>query len=103
MMMNETIKLNPEDKRKWVEALRSGRFVQGQHVLHNAANDTYCCLGVAREVCSLSSSSHTMLRDVYSEYIFLSKKTQDFLSRQNDSVEAPWNFAQIADWIEINL
>ena len=40
--------------KKWVEALRSGRFKQGKNALHKkreGEDDTYCCLGVA---CSLA-------------------------------------------------
>jgi hypothetical protein len=34
--------------KKWVKALRSGKYKQGQEVLHNnyCGKDTYCCLGV---------------------------------------------------------
>jgi hypothetical protein len=57
--------MNPEIKRKWVEALRSGRFRQGQGFLKKDdviydPNDpldvpptpvqTYCCLGVLCEL-----------------------------------------------------
>lgn len=42
---------NKENLRKWVAALRSGEFAQGQGGLHFKATDTkperYCCLGVA--------------------------------------------------------
>ena len=37
--------LNP-NAQKWVDALRSGKYTQGQYGLR-PANDTYCCLGVA--------------------------------------------------------
>lgn len=33
-------------KAKWVEALRSGDYRQGEGQLHNNDNDTFCCLGV---------------------------------------------------------
>jgi len=33
---------------KWVKALRSGKFEQTQHVLHD--NNGYCCLGVLCEL-----------------------------------------------------
>ena len=34
--------------KKWVAALRSGKYKQGREVLHNnkSGKDTYCCLGV---------------------------------------------------------
>ena len=41
---------NKENLRKWVEALRSGKYVQGTGTNYNAKSDTYCCLGVACHV-----------------------------------------------------
>lgn len=37
-----------ENNRRWVEALRSGKYKQGQGCLHR--NNTFCCLGVAHDV-----------------------------------------------------
>lgn len=37
-----------ENRRKWIEALRSGKYEQGNHALYE--NGKYCCLGVACEV-----------------------------------------------------
>ena len=37
--------LNP-NAQKWVDALRSGKYTQGQYSLH-PTDDTFCCLGVA--------------------------------------------------------
>ncbi len=31
---------------QWLEALRSGKYKQGQNVLHNVKDNTYCCHGV---------------------------------------------------------
>lgn len=42
------VKLIPERKKLWVDALNSGEFQQGQKALNN--NDGMCCLGVACEV-----------------------------------------------------
>lgn len=36
---------------KWVKKLDSGNYEQGQGRLHNLNNNTYCCLGVYREMC----------------------------------------------------
>jgi hypothetical protein len=43
-----TNKLKPEIKRKWLAALRSGEFKQGQGALYR--DGLYCCLGVLCEV-----------------------------------------------------
>lgn len=37
-------------KTKWVAALRSGRYEQGQSVLHRPETNEYCCLGVLCEL-----------------------------------------------------
>lgn len=37
-------------KTKWIAALRSGEFEQAQGELHDARNDSYCCLGVLCKV-----------------------------------------------------
>jgi hypothetical protein len=44
--------LQPEAKRLWVEALRSGDYQQGTGLLHyeDEDGDQYCCLGVLCEV-----------------------------------------------------
>jgi hypothetical protein len=33
-----------------VKALRSGKYKQGKHALHNIRTNRYCCLGVACEI-----------------------------------------------------
>ncbi len=46
-------KIDPEFKVKWLAALRSGEYIQGQGALRtdlDGHNSSYCCLGVA---CSL--------------------------------------------------
>lgn len=41
--------MNPELKTKWTDALRSGRYSQGQEVLRSV-DDKFCCLGVAADI-----------------------------------------------------
>jgi hypothetical protein len=40
--------MDPELKKKWVEALRSGKYEQTKECLHN--DDGYCCLGVLADI-----------------------------------------------------
>lgn len=42
------MKPNKENIKKWVDALRSGKYRQGSGKLYNGS--TFCCLGVACEV-----------------------------------------------------
>lgn len=50
--MPEYQKMNPEVKAKWLEALRSGKYTQGQAVLkvYENGKPTYCCLGVLCDI-----------------------------------------------------
>lgn len=41
--------MNPEIKREWVEALRSGKYKQGSGRLRDDT-DRYCCLGVLCDI-----------------------------------------------------
>lgn len=45
--------MNQEIKQKWLEALRSGEYKQGQSALRE--NDRFCCLGV---LCNLHAEAH---------------------------------------------
>ena len=45
--------MNAEIKKEWVEALRSGKFIQGRDLLRS--RDKHCCLGVLCEI----QSKHT--------------------------------------------
>lgn len=42
--MTNTNKLPKVFKKKWVAALRSGKYKQGLSSLYNNDSDTYCCL-----------------------------------------------------------
>jgi len=46
--------------RKWIRALRSGKYVQGTGALHRTSN-TFCCLGVA---CDLERPEAWVMKDV---------------------------------------
>lgn len=37
------------NQKKWIEALRSGKYKQGDSVLRDF-NDNFCCLGVAHDI-----------------------------------------------------
>ena len=42
--------LNKDNVRKWVAALRSGQYKQGDSCLYMRGVERYCCLGVACEI-----------------------------------------------------
>lgn len=47
--------MNPDIKKRWITALRSGEYKQGKNTLR-PTEDTYCCLGV---LCDLYILEHS--------------------------------------------
>lgn len=116
-------KMQPEIKTKWLAALRSGKYAQGQGKLYNGS--AFCCLGVLCDVMSQDSweelsfdetsepdtylhefgDSNEVLDSIFREEIGISSDAQDKLTKMNDGGkdEPARTFAQIADWIEENL
>ena len=109
-------KLPPKFKTKWLKALRSGEYEQGESDLFNKKTNTYCCLGVA---CNIAG--HQKSLEIYEEsYIdkMPARNVPAMLRGLNDdtapSLLADMNdatgsygkrrsFKQIANWIERNL
>jgi hypothetical protein len=53
------VKLNPDVKKAWLAALRSGEYQQGKGVLRSE-NDRFCCLGV---LCDLAARARLVTFD----------------------------------------
>ena len=128
--MPEFPKMNPEVKEKWLESLRSGKFLQGEEYLlketeYGEEEDDiidiprrYCCLGV---LCTLEGSPEKPVdgqefpQDKTLEWAGLTKTSDNgkmygsshYLASLNDGKQYPYmpksTFSQIADWIEKNL
>lgn len=112
-------KLPKRFKEKWLKALRSGEYKQGETFLFNNLENSYCCLGIAGSICGLKNKSLSC-GSLYTEEGGFSKyqikKIEkvlpeiligDFdnyivarLANMNDSGRS---FKQIANWIEKNL
>jgi hypothetical protein len=52
-------RMDPEAKKKWVEALRSGEYKQTQGTLFCPSNGGYCCLGVKADIMGLLVNDST--------------------------------------------
>ncbi len=112
-------KLNQKFKRKWVNALRSGKYNQGRGMLFDHDKNAYCCLGVAcaaahipqskilkigfidallvrRNKDNLNSSDKAALNTLIAV-----ENLQDKLAHFNDTSRL--SFKWIASWIEKNL
>lgn len=46
-------KLSIEFKKQWITALKSGKYKQGKGSLYQPYKNTFCCLGVAGQICDI--------------------------------------------------
>lgn len=115
-------KLDPDFKVKWLAALRSGKYKQGQRELYNKILNQFCCLGVGGDVCGIPledmDGKNSFNKDVF--YPEIIRDVPELLTGfatiadrgnpliyqltvMNDSTTERKTFAEIADWIEANL
>ena len=96
--MNKPFKLDKDKKKRWIKALRSGKYKQGTERL-KPTQDTFCCLGVAKEIGLCENSKHRPTQLVSPNFLptFIQKELAHF----NDCEE--WSFKQIANWINKHL
>ena len=101
----------PKIKRKWIKALRSGRYKQGQEFL--LKDNRYCCLGVLCKVLrkdiaqSKPKNGEETLSGELLKLTGLTSEQQNKLADMNDSITRDdgrnTSFKEIADYIEENL
>lgn len=108
--------MDAEINARWVEALRSGKYKQGNAGLHDQEDGTHCCLGVllytdgrkpvGQAFCRWAvfsyrgAKSSVGLPKQYVRHLGIEDASVQSLMRMNDS-GVP--FPKIADWIEGNL
>jgi len=103
--------MNRELRNKWIEALRSGEYKQGQNMLVVAEEgvEKHCCLGVLCKVLGLPDARigryATLLafQDGFESDnldIGLPRDEREYLANMNDDGHTFW---QIADYVEKNL
>lgn len=86
--------MTKEQKAKWIEALRSGDYKQGQGALRE--DDRFCCLGLACEILNNSTMDYYFIK-----YKMLNNDVATTLIKMNDFDNK--SFKQIADYIEENI
>ena len=115
------LKMDPELKAKWLEALRSGKYRQAVGALRRNADsgDSFCCLGVLCDVLdpndwteeditySWGLNSYgkderqgAVLPTPVTEQYHISRNRMWDLTGLNDKGKS---FSEIADWIEDHL
>lgn len=127
--MTALVKMDPELKERWLEALRSGDFAQGYSRLKYTpfgGSSSYCCLGVLSELCGIpqetdnwdgearfvfpGSMGHSFIEMPPSEWLEskgISREQSKMLADMNDGSGTfdgeQQSFDLIADWIGDNL
>lgn len=104
--------MDAEFKQKWVAALRSGEYQQGEGFL--LKDDTYCCLGVACRVVGYSEEQIFNKQYIPPDFDYLPNELKgvylstgepqnelEILIKMND--QDYYDFNKIADYIEKNL
>lgn len=69
-MENQFIKMNPELKARWVEALKSGKnYVQAPQIMYNGEDEQgrhkMCCLGVLEHICGTPIEDFQKFKEDY--------------------------------------
>ena len=97
-MPKTKLTLTQEIKDKWIAALTSGEYKQGQGYLR--LGDTYCCLGVLCDLLGWKLSKVSNAVDKYKRLTALLGDENEKLQRLNDDGDS---FKQIARYIKKNI
>jgi hypothetical protein len=98
--------MTKELKQKWVAALRSGEFKQGEGCLYDERTNSYCCLGVCAVLMGYDKS--TLKKPVtLPDYSATPEKTWEAIVGKNYETLIAMNdksvpFTEIADYIDKN-
>ncbi len=103
-------KLPKAFKAKWVKALKSGDFKQGEGVLRSKDN-CYCCLGVAAKISGATCITGPSYIEKGKNIRGISKIPPMLLGNEHTALPRKLadmndygdNFNTIADWIDKNL
>ncbi len=76
------LKFTQEVKDKWLENLKSGKYIQGYVGLHNKIDNTFCCIGVLGDcIEGLDNNvSENETKNETNPYVFLRNNSIDVFS-----------------------
>ena len=102
-------KLEKGLKKKWIAALKSGKYLQGEQQLKQGRGETakFCCLGVLAEVCGVTNLREEGYFQKRRNIRGITKVPKQLigaeglpfeLAQMND--KKGWSFTKIGNWIE---
>lgn len=77
------LKFTQEVKDKWLENLKSGKYIQGYTFLHNRYDNTFCCIGVLGDCIEELDNAAGKVNDN-------PKNPYEFLTANNIDVRTIW-------------
>lgn len=86
--------MNPEIKKRWTDALRSGKYEQGSSRL-NLKDEQYCCLGV---LCELAVEDNIVTKDFSNEITGVIKYIENDARGESGTALPPsvvWQWADL--------
>lgn len=93
--------MNPELKAQWLAALRSGKYEQGQGMLRQPIDGTFCATGVLADLIGYDLNRYRYnIDNAVLKEIGLKPWQAGQIATYND---VGWTFDEIADWIEARL
>lgn len=92
-------KLDPELKRKWIDAMKSGEYRFGKELYYNEEECRYCALGVLLKVADKLESSMAVVEGIYS---LVDTDTFKEVVALNDA-STTINFDPVIAYVEENL
>lgn len=109
--------LPKEFAQKWIEALRSGEYVQGREKLYSSKHGSYCCLGVCCKLVGFEDFGEAHYIQEGDFYYNLKRIPNGIPTEligtvgNNDLIrnlvalndDDKYTFPEIADWIEANI
>ena len=104
---NEKVKLSEGFKRKWTEALRSGKYKEGAGLMYNPEDKSYDAVGVAYKVSGVDNKNISKRAFPSGKhYPFLPLplyQNSDFIAKIADFSDKGLSFKWIASYIDRNL
>jgi hypothetical protein len=90
-------KLPKRFKEKWAAALRSGKYFQGKSNLYDSFDNSYCCLGVAANICGVGKDKLNKRSYIEDKVAILADKTKKLPKILYGQKELPEKLANFND------
>jgi hypothetical protein len=85
--------LKPSIKKKWLKALRSGKYIQGQQKFYNTQKDTHCAFGVLLDVLHVPREGDNYIMRLKDE------TGCDYVAHRNGTMPLAWVSYRLRNYV----